>query len=137
MATVQLLAPTMSSPVLPLVSAGTPVAASPVLLIVQVKAPLVAPTTTVPKLLVVVPESAPGRWPLPDSDSVLAVPPVVAVAPSVAVCSPAPGAVNLTWMLQLAPPASVVPVVQSPVAGVTTAKPELAAVVSATVTAVV
>jgi len=51
---------------------------------------------------------------------------------------PAPGAVNRTRMKHPAPPASVcVPGTQSPVVGASSAKPEVAAVVSAMVIAVV
>src|SRR5581483_6092130 len=66
-ATMHVFAPTTTSPGSPLVSPGTPVATSPPLVTVHVTLPLVAPTTTVPKLLLLVPVSNAGRWPLPES----------------------------------------------------------------------
>ena len=57
-AAVQVFAPTSTSPGSPLVSAGTPVGTSPPLVTVQGTLPLVAPTTTVPKLLLLVTRSA-------------------------------------------------------------------------------
>ena len=76
------------------------------------------------------PVSAETRCPLPVNPSV-AVPPVVALALSVALCVPATVGAKRTRTLQLPPPGSVVtPFVHSPVAGASSVNPEPAAELS-------